>query len=122
MRQKIAKEKAEREAALKKGKEATVQQQQKPSQAAAAAVAAPVKKEYDTCRLQVAIVNINCSFLWCYYRSDCLEVVLSFSYTFKTTDTLVDVNCHIIMNRTDDGSPYTLVTNFPTRECSSQLT
>ena len=63
VRQQIAKDKAEREAALKKEKEATVQQQQKPSQPA---VAAPAKKEYDTCRLQVSIVNINCSFSRCY--------------------------------------------------------
>ena len=80
VRQQIAKDKAEREAALKKGKEPTVQQQQKPSQPAAA-VAAPVKKEYDTCRLQVCIVNIKYSFLRCYYRSDCLEVVLSFIHS-----------------------------------------
>ena len=80
VRQQIAKDKAEREAALKKEKEATVQQQQKPSQPAAA-VAVPVKKEYDTCRLQVSIVNINCSFSCCYYRSDCLEVVLSFIHS-----------------------------------------
>ena len=34
-------------------------------------------------------------------------------HTFKATDTLVDVNRHIMMNRTDDGSPYSLVTSFP---------
>ena len=34
------------------------------------------------------------------------------THTFKATDTLVDVNRHIMMNRTDDGSPYSLVTNF----------
>ena len=78
MRQQIAKDKAEREAALKKEKEATVQQHQKPSQPA---VAAPVKKEYDTCRLQVSIVNINCSFSRCYHKSDCLEEVLSFIHS-----------------------------------------
>ena len=53
MKEQIAKDKAEREAALKKEKEqsSTAAQQQKPSQP----VAAPVKKEYDTCRLQVCI-------------------------------------------------------------------
>ena len=35
------------------------------------------------------------------------------THTFKATDTLVDVNRHILMNRTDDGSPYSLVMNFP---------
>ena len=35
------------------------------------------------------------------------------THTFKATDTLVDVNRHIMMNRTDDGSPYSLVTSFP---------
>ena len=53
VREQIAKDKAEREAALRKEKEQSspaVQQHQKPSQAAAAA---PAKKEYDTCRLQV---------------------------------------------------------------------
>ena len=56
MKEQIAKDKAEREAALKKEKEqsstAPQQQQQKPSQPATA----PVKKEYDTCRLQVCNV------------------------------------------------------------------
>ena len=37
------------------------------------------------------------------------------THTFKATDTLVDVNRHIMMNRTDDGSPYSLFTNFPKR-------
>ena len=52
VKEQIAKDKAEREAALKKEKEqssATTAKQQKPSQPATA----PVKKEYDTCRLQV---------------------------------------------------------------------
>ena len=53
VREQIAKDKAEREAALKKEKEqsSTASQQQKPSQP----TAAPAKKEYDTCRLQVAM-------------------------------------------------------------------
>ena len=35
--------------------------------------------------------------------------------TFNATDTLVDVNRYILMNRTDDGSPYSLMTPFPKR-------
>ena len=63
VREQIAKDKAEREAALKKEKEqsSTASQQQKPSQP----TAAPAKKEYDTCRLQVAMYflkYINCLF------------------------------------------------------------
>ena len=76
MKEQIAKDKAEREAALKKEKEQTLAatQQQKPTQPAAAA---PVKKEYDTCRLQVCILKVNCLFLWSLNRSDYLVVVLS---------------------------------------------
>lgn len=33
--------------------------------------------------------------------------------TFKASDTLVDVNKYILMNRTDEGAPYALMTNFP---------
>ena len=33
--------------------------------------------------------------------------------TFNATDTLVEVNKYILMNRTDDGSPYSLMTPFP---------
>ena len=56
MREQIAKDKAEREAVLRKEKEqsspiAQQQQQQKPT-------AVPVKKEYDTCRLQVCLLSI----------------------------------------------------------------
>ena len=79
MREQIAKDKAEREAALKKEKEqsSAAAQQQKPSQPAVA----PVKKEYDTYRLQVCIFKVNCLFLRSLNRSDCLVVLLSLTHS-----------------------------------------
>ena len=110
MREQIAKDKAEREAALRKEKEqssatAQQQQQQKPT-------TAPVKKEYDTCRLQVSILSMSCTIVL-FLKQIRLFGGGTLTHTFKATDTLVDVNRHILMNRTDDGSPYSLVTSFP---------
>ena len=34
-------------------------------------------------------------------------------HTFPATDSLIDVNQFILMNRTDNGAPYSLMTNFP---------
>ena len=34
-------------------------------------------------------------------------------HTFNATDTLVDVNQHILMNQPGQNAPYTLMTTFP---------
>ncbi|XP_065919775.1 UBX domain-containing protein 1-A-like [Dysidea avara] len=94
VKEQIAKDKADREAALKKEKASTTAPTAAATQPATAQPT--VKKEYDTCRLQIRLFGGS-----------------AITHTFKATDTLVDVNRHILMNRTDDGSPYSLVMNFP---------
>ena len=36
-------------------------------------------------------------------------------HTFKATDTLVEVNQHILMNQDGSNAPFSLMTNFPKR-------
>ena len=41
------------------------------------------------------------------------------THTFKPTDTLVDVNQHILMNQEAPNQPFLLMTNFPKKVFSS---
>ena len=44
------------------------------------------------------------------------------THTFKPTDTLVDVNQHILMNQEGPNHPFLLMTNFPKKVFSADDT
>lgn len=92
VREQIARDKAERLAREKSEKEGS----EKVSQCSPVSISAPVKKDYNTSKLQIRLFGGK-----------------TLVNTFNANDTLVDVNRFILMNRTDDGTPYALMTTFP---------
>ena len=57
------------------------------------------------------------------WHHGCFQIRLigggTLTHTFQPTDTLVDVNQHILMNQSSPNTPFLLMTNFPKKVFSS---
>ncbi|CAI8049983.1 UBX domain-containing protein 1 [Geodia barretti] len=102
MEEKLARQKVKEEIAKDRAERTAREKKAKAEAGATAAASQPLttapqaKKEYDSCRLQIRLMGGG-----------------AMTHTFRPSDTLVDVNQHILLNQDGPNQPFLLMTNFP---------